>query len=271
MKNKTRLDLLLVQRGLFPSREQARAAIMAGEVLVDEVKIDKAGAAVKEDCAIRLLGQKLPYVSRGGLKLEKAISVFGLDLKDKKIIDIGSSTGGFTDCCLQNGAALVYAVDVGTNQLAWKLRSDPRVQVLEKTNARLLDRSVIDDDVDMLVADVSFISLTLALPAAVQNQLKPGGEVVCLIKPQFEAGREAVGKGGVVRDANTHQRVIEKIIDAFSQMGLTVCGLNYSPITGADGNIEYLIYAVKGGRSGSVPDLPEIDSVIDAAWQELKK
>ena len=271
MKNKTRLDVLLVERGLFPSREQARAAIMAGEVLVDEVKIDKAGAAVKDDCAIRLLGQKLPYVSRGGLKLEKAIAVFGLDLKDKKIIDIGSSTGGFTDCCLQNGAALVYAVDVGTNQLAWKLRSDPRVRVLEKTNARWLDRSVIDDDVDMLVADVSFISLTLALPAAVQHQLKDGGEVVCLIKPQFEAGREAVGKGGIIRDAATHRSVIEKILDAFRQMDLTVCGLNYSPITGADGNIEYLIYAVKGSHGCSVPALPDIDSVIAAAWQEHKR
>ena len=272
MKNKTRLDLLLVERGLFPSREQARAAIMAGEVLVDEVKVDKAGAAVKDDCAIRLLGQKLPYVSRGGLKLEKAISVFGLNLKGKKIIDIGSSTGGFTDCCLQNGAALVYAVDVGTNQLAWKLRSDPRVHVLEKTNARLLDRSMIDDDVDMLVADVSFISLTLALPAAVQHQLKPGGEVVCLIKPQFEAGREAVGKGGIVRDPAIHRRVIDKIINAFGEMGLIVAGLNYSPITGADGNIEYLIYAKKTVETegNAVSAAIDIDSVITAAWQAHK-
>lgn len=273
MKNKTRLDLLLVERGLFPSREQARAAIMAGEVLVDEVKIDKAGAAVKEDCAIRLLGQKLPYVSRGGLKLEKAIAVFDLDLKGKKIIDIGSSTGGFTDCCLQNGAALVYAVDVGTNQLAWKLRSDPRVRVLEKTNARSLDRSIIDDDVDMLVADVSFISLTLALPAAMQHHLKDGGEVVCLIKPQFEAGREAVGKGGIVRDAATHRRVIDKMIDAFGEMGLIVAGLNYSPITGADGNIEYLIYAKKTAapETDAISAAIDVESVIAAAWQEHKK
>ncbi|MBR2783077.1 MAG: TlyA family RNA methyltransferase [Firmicutes bacterium] len=264
MKNKTRLDVLLTERGLFPSREQARAAIMAGEVLVDEVKIDKAGAAVKEDCAIRLLGQRLPYVSRGGLKLEKAIRVFSLDLRDKKIIDIGSSTGGFTDCCLQNGAAKVYAVDVGTNQLAWKLRSDPRVTVLEKTNARLLDRSVIDDDVDMLVADVSFISLTLALPAAIRCQLREGGEAVCLIKPQFEAGREAVGKGGIVRDAGVHRRVIEKVTAAFAQMGLAVTGLDFSPITGADGNIEYLIHGVKGGENAAV----YIDAVIAAAWLE---
>ena len=267
MKNKTRLDLLLVERGLFPSREQARAAIMAGEVLVNEVKIDKAGAAVKDDCAIRLLGQKLPYVSRGGLKLERAISVFGLDLKDKKIIDIGSSTGGFTDCCLQNGAAKVYAVDVGTNQLAWKLRSDPRVVTLEKTNARLLDRSVIDDDVDMLVADVSFISLTLALPSAVEHHLKNGGEVACLIKPQFEAGREAVGKGGIVRDPAVHRRAIEKIIDAFREMGLAVAGLDHSPITGADGNIEYLIYGIKGGENRCI----DIDAVVEDAWRELKQ
>lgn len=274
MKNKQRLDLLLVERGLFPSREQARAAIMAGEVLVDQVKLDKAGAPVDPACEVRLLGKKLAYVSRGGLKLEKAVAVFGLELSGKKIIDIGSSTGGFTDCCLQQGAALVYAVDVGTNQLAWKLRSDPRVKVLEKTNARTLDRSIIDDQVDMLVADVSFISLTLALPAAVEHQLKPYGEVVCLIKPQFEAGREAVGKGGVVRDAAVHRQVIEKIIAAFSAMGLAVRGLDYSPITGADGNIEYLIYGVKrGAKSGDSIDSdidPYIDSVIAAAWQEHK-
>ncbi|MBR5430378.1 MAG: TlyA family RNA methyltransferase [Firmicutes bacterium] len=266
MKHKTRLDLLLVERGLFPSREQARAAIMAGEVLVDDIKQDKAGAQVDENCTVRLLGQKLPYVSRGGLKLEKAIAVFGLELRDKTVLDIGSSTGGFTDCCLQNGAARVYAVDVGTNQLAWKLRSDPRVTVLEKTNARLLDRSIIDDDVDLIVADVSFISLTLALPAAVRYQLKEGGQVMCLIKPQFEAGREAVGKGGIVRDAAIHRRVIEKIAATFTDMGLAVRGLDYSPITGADGNIEYLIHGEKGG----VNTVPDIDAVIAAAWREHK-
>ncbi|MBO7667663.1 MAG: TlyA family RNA methyltransferase, partial [Firmicutes bacterium] len=178
-----------------------------------------------------------------------------------------SSTGGFTDCCLQNGAALVYAVDVGTNQLAWKLRSDPRVVTLEKTNARLLDRSVIDDEVDMLVADVSFISLSLALPAAVEHHLKSGGEVVCLIKPQFEAGREAVGKGGIVRDPDVHRRVIKKTLDAFNDMGLATAGLDHSPITGADGNIEYLIYGIKGGENRGF----DIDAVVEAAWQELKK
>lgn len=247
---------------------------MAGEVLVDEVKTDKAGAQVSPNCQIRLLGQRLPYVSRGGLKLEKALRVFDLDLKDKKIIDIGSSTGGFTDCCLQNGAALVYAVDVGTNQLAWKLRSHPQVVVLEKTNARTLSREIIDDDVDMLVADVSFISLTLALPAAVSCQLKEGGQVVCLIKPQFEAGRDAVGKGGVVRDRTAHAQVIAAIITAFQSWGLSVLGLDFSPITGADGNIEYLIQAAKGpdkeGRDSAFWQQKAAE-VIEAAWQEHRK
>ena len=266
-QNKQRLDVLLLERGLFPSREQARAAIMAGEVLVDEVKTDKAGAAVKADCQIRLLGQRLPYVSRGGLKLAKAIESFQLNLKDKVILDIGASTGGFIDCALQNGAAKVYGVDVGYNQLAWKLRNDPRVISLEKTNARYLDRSVIDDDVDMLTADVSFISLTLALPAAIQHQLKPGGAIAVLIKPQFEAGREAVGKGGVVRDKDTHRAVIEKIFAACAEWGLSIQGLDYSPITGADGNIEYLLYAVKSALPAAEID---IDQVIEAAWAEHK-
>lgn len=266
-QNKQRLDVLLLERGLFPSREQARAAIMAGEVLVDEVKTDKAGAAVKADCQIRLLGQRLPYVSRGGLKLAKAIESFQLNLKDKVILDIGASTGGFIDCALQNGAAKVYGVDVGYNQLAWKLRNDPRVISLEKTNARYLDRSVIDDDVDMLTADVSFISLTLALPAAIQHQLKPGGAIAVLIKPQFEAGREAVGKGGVVRDKDTHRAVIEKIFAACAEWSLSIQGLDYSPITGADGNIEYLLYAVKSALPAAEID---IDQVIEAAWTEHK-
>ena len=267
MKNKKRLDLLLVERGLFPSREQARAAIMAGEVLVDEVKLDKAGAPVADECRIRLLGQRLPYVSRGGLKLAKAIASFALDIRGKTVIDIGSSTGGFTDCCLQNGAAKVYAVDVGTNQLAWKLRSDPRVVVLEKTNARLLSRDIIDDQADLLVADVSFISLTLALTAAAEQLLRPGGQVACLIKPQFEAGRENVGKGGVVRDAGIHRQVIEKILTWAESIGLAAGGLDYSPITGADGNIEYLLYAVKGGIAAPI----DVEGVIQAAWLEHHK
>ena len=267
MKEKKRLDIFLTERGFFPSREQARAAIMAGEILVDEIKVDKAGAAVDPSAHIRLLGKRLAYVSRGGLKLEKAIQSFHLDLKGKTLIDIGASTGGFVDCALQHGAAKVYAVDVGHNQLAWKLRNDPRVTVLEKTNARTLDRSVIPEEVDGLTADVSFISLTLALPAAIRNHLKPGGLVVALIKPQFEAGREAVGKGGIVRDRETQRQVIEKIITALAGEGVAIQGINFSPITGADGNIEYLYYGIKGGAP-----LPyDTAAVIQAAWQEHKK
>ncbi len=267
-QNKQRLDVLLVERGLFPSREQARAAIMAGEVLVDEVKTDKAGAAVKPDCIIRLLGQRLPYVSRGGLKLAKAIEAFHLEMKGKTVLDIGASTGGFVDCALQNGAELVYGVDVGYNQLAWKLRNDPRVVSLEKTNARFLDRSVIDAEVDLITADVSFISLTLALPGAIRHLLKPGGEVAVLIKPQFEAGRELVGKGGIVRDRAVHRQVIDKIFSASREWGLSPQGLDYSPITGADGNIEYLFYAVK---AETPPAEIDIEAVIDAAWLTHKE
>ena len=267
MKEKKRLDVLLTERGLFPSREQAKAAIMAGEVLVDEQKIDKAGAAVDINCTIRLLGERLPFVSRGGLKLAKAIASFNLCLEHKTIIDIGASTGGFVDCALQNGADKVYAVDVGYNQLAWKLRTDPRVVVMEKTNARYLDSTMIPEMVDMLTADVSFISLTLAIPAAAQNLLKDGGEIAVLIKPQFEAGRELVGKGGIVRDPAVHQQVIDKIISFFNQLGLGAQALDYSPITGSDGNIEYLLYAIKGQQ----PQPIDSTAIITAAHQEFKK
>ena len=267
MKEKKRLDVLLTERGLFPSREKARAAIMAGEVLVNEQKIDKAGASVDITCTIRLLGQVLPYVSRGGLKLEKAIKSFNIDLKGKTVIDIGASTGGFVDCALQNGAEKVYAVDVGYNQLAWKLRNDPRVVVLEKTNARYLDETIIPETADILTADVSFISLTLAMPAAIEHLLKPGGEVTCLIKPQFEAGRESVGKGGIVRDKEVHKAVIEKIVSAFREFGLGIKGLDHSPITGMDGNIEYLVYAVKGAESEEF----DIDQLIETAHGNFKK
>lgn len=266
MKEKKRLDLLLTERGLFPSREQAKAAIMAGEVLVDEQKVDKAGAAVDINCTIRLLGNRLPFVSRGGLKLAKAIDSFALALKGKTIIDIGASTGGFVDCALQNGAAKIYAVDVGYNQLAWKLRTDERVIVLEKTNARYLDQTIIPEQADMLTADVSFISLTLAMPAAIQNLLKDGGEVVCLIKPQFEAGRELVGKGGIVRDPAVHQQVVCKVLECFSGLGVGGQALDYSPITGSDGNIEYLLYAIKG----QAPQPVDVNTIINAAHQNFK-
>ena len=256
--------MLLVERGLFPSREKARAAIMAGEILVNEIKIDKAGTAVDEQSDIRIIGKRLPFVSRGGLKLQKAIEVFGIDFNDLTVIDIGASTGGFTDCALQHGAKKVYAIDVGHNQLAWPLRNDDRVIVMEKTNARYLDKEILNDDADILVADVSFISLTLAMPAAIKNHLKPYGHVMCLIKPQFEAGRDAVGKGGIVRDPSIHYQVIEKIITAFAELDLSVQALDYSPITGADGNIEYLIYAQKCGITQNV----DINAVIKSAWAE---
>ena len=240
---------------------------MAGEVLADDQKIDKAGTPVDVSCSIRLLGKRLPFVSRGGLKLDKAISSFDLNLTGKTVIDIGASTGGFVDCALQNGAAKVYAVDVGYNQLAWKLRTDERVMVLEKTNARYLDLTIIPEVVDMLTADVSFISLTLAMPAAIHNLLKSGGEVVCLIKPQFEAGRELVGKGGIVRDPAVHQQVISKVIQCFNDLGLGAQALDYSPITGSDGNIEYLLYAIKERCAKEL----DIAAVIKSAHQSFRK
>ncbi|MDO4580998.1 MAG: TlyA family RNA methyltransferase [Bacillota bacterium] len=268
MKNKLRLDILLVNRGLFPSREQARAAIMAGEVLVDEQKLDKAGAAVDEQARIRLLGKRLPYVSRGGLKLAKAIDCFGIDLQGKLVLDIGASTGGFVDCALQHGARHVYAVDVGYGQLDWSLRSDARVTTLEKTNARFLSRELVEADIDVITADVSFISLTLALPAAIDCLLKPGGELAALVKPQFEAGREHVGKGGVVRDRKVHQAVLEKLLGFCTEQSLSVRGLSHSPITGADGNIEYLLYAVKTPAANADID---IAAAIAAAWEEHRQ
>jgi len=266
MKEKKRLDVLLVEQGHFPSREQARAAIMAGEVLVNEVKIEKAGTAVDAASTIRLLGNKLPYVSRGGLKLEKAISCFHLQLQDKKMIDVGASTGGFVDCALQNGVSKVYAVDVGHNQLAWKLRNDPRVVVMEKTNARTMPPERIPETVELVTADVSFISLTLALPVVLEHHLCSGGEVVALIKPQFEAGRDNVGKGGIVKDPQVHDMVIHKVIDALCEYGIAVQAIDYSPITGADGNIEYLYYGIKHGQAQPVSP----QQVIEHAFAEHK-
>jgi 23S rRNA (cytidine1920-2'-O)/16S rRNA (cytidine1409-2'-O)-methyltransferase len=265
VKDKLRLDILLCERGFFASREQARAAIMAGEVLVDEIKAEKAGMACAPGAAIRLLGQRLPYVSRGGLKLKRAIEAFGLSFTDKTVIDIGASTGGFSDCALQHGAAHVYAVDVGYGQLAWQLRQDARVTVLEKTNARYLDENIIALKADTIVADVSFISLTLALPAAVEKLLREGGEVVALVKPQFEAGRAQVGKKGVVRDKTVHRQVLEQVSAAFSAWGLGVAGLTHSPVTGPQGNIEYLLYALKN----AAPRQPDIAAALEAAWAEL--
>lgn len=245
---KERLDVLLVQQGLASSRELAKAYIMAGNVYVDGMKEDKAGTKVAVNAAIEVKGNQMKYVSRGGYKLEKAIDAFGISLDGKICLDIGASTGGFTDCMLQNGAAKVYAIDVGYGQFAWKLRQDERVICLEKTNVRYVTKEQVPDAGDFASIDVSFISLTKVLPA-VLGVLGEKGQLVCLIKPQFEAGREKVGKKGVVRDIAVHKEVIEKIAAYAEEQGLGILGLSFSPIKGPEGNIEYLIYLDKS-RAG---------------------
>lgn len=253
---KERLDVLLVKRGLAESREKAKAVIMAGDVFVQGQREDKAGAMFDESKAeITVKGSPLKYVSRGGLKLEKAMAAFPICLAQKVCMDIGASTGGFTDCMLQNGAAKVYSVDVGHGQLAWKLRSDERVVCMEKTNFRYMKREDIADDLDFASVDVSFISLTRILIPA-RKLLKGGGEMVCLIKPQFEAGRDKVGKKGVVREPKVHREVIEKVMDFADLTGFSILGLTFSPIKGPEGNIEYLIFLRKDARIGGeeVPD-----------------
>ena len=239
-----RLDVELVNRGLVESREKGRALIMEGAVYVNGQKAFKAGDKVKDGMQIEIRGAKLPYVSRGGLKLEKSLKVFPIDLNDTVCADIGASTGGFTDCMLQNGAKKVYAIDVGYGQLAWKLRSDERVVNLERTNIRYLDFNTVTDDIDFISIDVSFISLKLVLPVAYEL-LKNGGSLVALIKPQFEAGREEVGKKGVVRDIEVHRDVIRRITDFAYETGFCVKGLEFSPIKGPEGNIEFLMFLNK--------------------------
>ena len=241
---KERWDVLLVQRGLAQGREQAKAYIMAGNVYVDGMKEEKAGTKVSTAAEIEVRETAMKYVSRGGYKLEKAMEVFPIDLKGKVCLDIGASTGGFTDCMLQNGASKVYAIDVGYGQFAWKLRNDPRVVCLEKTNVRYVTVEQVPDAADFASIDVSFISLTKVLPA-VLGVMKADGQLVCLIKPQFEAGREKVGKHGVVKDIAVHQEVIEMITDYTMANGLGILGLDYSPIKGPKGNIEYLIFLSK--------------------------
>ena len=238
---KERLDVLLVQRGLAPSREKAKTMIMEGNVFVDQQREDKAGSFFDVEAKIEVRGNTLRYVSRGGLKLEKAMEAFGLDLSGCVCMDIGASTGGFTDCMLQNGAKKVYAIDVGYGQLAWSLRSDERVVVLERTNARYLSHNEIPDVLDFASIDVSFISLKLILPA-LRQLMSEDGEVVALIKPQFEAGREKVGKKGVVRDPAVHLEVLEHFTQHAAEAGFTVKGIDFSPIRGPEGNIEYLGY-----------------------------
>ena len=238
---KKRLDVLLTEQGLAESRQKAQATIMAGIVYVNGQKVDKAGTPVDEAASIEVRGKTLQYVSRGGLKLEKAMSTFPITLTDKIAADIGASTGGFTDCMLQNGAQKVYAVDVGYGQLAWSLRSDPRVVCLERTNARYLTTEQIPEPLNFASIDVSFISLKLILPA-LRPLMAAGGEVACLVKPQFEAGREKVGKKGVVRDPAVHLEVLEHFLEHAAQANFYVAGLTYSPIRGPEGNIEYLGY-----------------------------
>ena len=256
---KERLDVILVSRGLAASREKAKAVIMAGDVFVNGQREDKPGTSFDESkiTSLEVKGDQLPYVSRGGLKLEKAMNSFELALDGFVCMDIGASTGGFTDCMLQRGAVKVYSVDVGHGQLAWKLRSDERVVCMEKTNFRYLTRDDIDDDLDFASVDVSFISLTKILIPA-RKLLKDEGRMVCLIKPQFEAGREKVGKKGVVRDPDVHREVICKVIDFAGIMGFNVLGLDFSPVRGPEGNIEYLLYIQKDpSRNEEVCEIDE--------------
>lgn len=240
---KQRLDIVLVEKGLALSRERAKTTIMAGLVLVNEQKIDKAGTLIDPQLPIRILGDSIGYVSRGGLKLEKAMQAFSLDLKDKVCIDIGASTGGFTDCALKNGAKKVFAIDVGYGQLAWSLRTDERVVNMERTNIRFVTPEALGEYADFASIDVAFISLEKVLPTA-KTLLKPNGEIAALIKPQFEAGREHVGKKGVVRDPLIHEAVIKKIADFSLETGFTIKNITFSPIKGPEGNIEYLIHLI---------------------------
>lgn len=242
---KERIDVLLTQKGRFASREKAKSAIMAGIVFVDGERVDKPGTSVENDANIEVKEPEISYVSRGGLKLEKALKFFNIDLQGKTAIDIGASTGGFTDCMLQNGAKKVVSIDVGYGQLAWELRNNPRVIVLERTNIRYLDSSKIDFLADFVTIDVSFISLKKVIPKACELS-NDNAELVCLIKPQFEAGRDKVGKHGVVRDKRVHIDVIKEILEFLRNSGLQVFGLTYSPIRGPEGNIEFLVYCGKG-------------------------
>lgn len=245
---KIRLDQIVFDQGFAESREKAKALIMAGSVYVDGQKQTKPGMSVSADAAVEVRGEKLPFVSRGGLKLQKALDVFGIDPRDFICVDCGASTGGFTDCLLQRGAKRVYAVDVGYGQLAWSLRSDGRVTVMERTNARSLTPDMFPESMDMAVMDMSFISLRLVLPA-VKSLLKEEGQVVCLVKPQFEAGREKVGKKGVVRDPAVHREVLEEFITNARALGFVLAGLDFSPVRGPEGNIEYLAWLKTAGEN----------------------
>ncbi|MGI6554052.1 MAG: TlyA family RNA methyltransferase [Bacillota bacterium] len=265
-KKVDRLDIVLVNQGFFESRTRAQTAVMEGTVLVNGKKVTKPGTPVAADAVIRIVGEQLPYVSRGGLKLEKAAKEFRLSFEGKNIVDIGASTGGFTDCALKMGAKKVFAVDVGYGQLAWKLRQDPRVVNMERHNARYLTPADIGEQVDLVTIDASFISLEKLVGPAF-NILKEKGELVALIKPQFEAGKENVGKKGVVKSPEVHVEVINRIISTLQRTGFSVAGLTYSPIRGPKGNIEYLVYGEKGEKeSNSEIDVP---AVVREAWCSL--
>ena len=268
MSEKKRLDQLLVDQGLAPSREKAKALIMAGQVYVQNQKSDKPGTAYAAEVPVEVRGPVLAYVSRGGLKLEKAMQSFPITLQDKTAMDIGASTGGFTDCMLQNGAKKVYAVDVGYGQLAWKLRTDPRVVNLERTNIRYVTKEQIPDPIDFVSVDVSFISLKLVLPVA-KTFMKTGAQAVCLIKPQFEAGREKVGKKGVVRDPLVHIEVVETVCVMIQKNGFNLLGLDYSPVKGPEGNIEYLAYLQNTPNETNAHSF-DIPALVAASHQELK-
>lgn len=265
---KERLDVLLVDKGFFQSRERAKASIMAGDIFVDGIRVDKAGERVKVMSNIEVKGVELPYVSRGGLKLEKAMAEFHIDLKDKVTMDVGASTGGFTDCMLQNGAVKVFSIDVGYGQFAWKLRIDPRVVCMERTNIRYVEKETIGMDIDFSSIDVSFISLKKVMPKVIEL-LGDKGEVVALIKPQFEAGREKVGKKGVVREASTHKEVIEGIVNYLKEMNMNILNLSFSPIKGPEGNIEYLVYFSKDSTKTSNFYEGLIDEIVNKSHENL--
>ena len=268
---KKRLDILLVEKNLAPSREKAKSLIMEGLVYVEDQKEDKAGMTFDEDVRIEVRGETLRYVSRGGLKLEKAIDSFGVSCEGKICMDIGASTGGFTDCMLQNGAAKVFAVDVGYGQFAWKLRQDERVVCMEKTNIRYVTPEDIGEHLDFASVDVSFISLSKVLPAA-KELLKDGGEMVCLIKPQFEAGKEKVGKKGVVREKSVHIEVIQNVIAYATSNGFQVLGLSFSPVKGPEGNIEYLVHLRKTSEPASDTDWNAVaEEIVSESHKTLDK
>lgn len=265
---KKRIDILLTEKNFFESRAKSQAMIMAGKILVNGQKIDKAGTLVDVESKIEIIGAEIPFVSRGGLKLQKALEVFKIDLREKICADIGASTGGFTDCMLQHGAKKIYAIDVGYGQLAWKLRNDERVINFERTNIRNVTRKNFEEILDFASIDVAFISLEKVLPVAYEI-LSEGGEVVALIKPQFEAGRDKVGKKGVVRDKKIHAEVLEKILNFSREINFKICGLDFSPIKGPEGNIEYLTFLSKNFDAENINLDKKISTVIDAAHEIL--